>query len=366
MPIQHSLWRVDVTNPQPLREAKLVSEAQLEEMIIAAPEFISSQWMIIGRQVDTRQGGRIDLLAIAPDSGLVLIELKKDRTPRDVVAQAVDYASWVERLDAQAIARIYGDFRKGRSLDADFKTRFSLTLDLDAEERAHQIVVVSARLDPASERIVKYLNDRGVGINVLCFQVFEHDGGQFLSRAWLIDPGEAQAVAASSGGGAAKEPWNGEWYASFGHSNERDWSEAVRFGFISAGGGPWYTGTLRLLPPDGLVWVKAPGKGFVGVGRVRGEATPARDFLIRDADGIERPALEVLKNGEYYRKVADDMEKCEYFVPMEWSETRSVDKGVTDTGLFGNQNTVCAPKTQKWGFTVERLKERFPNWASVS
>ena len=43
-------------------------------------------------------GGRIDLLAIAPDASLVLIDLKRDRTPREVVAQALDYASWVEQL----------------------------------------------------------------------------------------------------------------------------------------------------------------------------------------------------------------------------------------------------------------------------
>jgi RecB family endonuclease NucS len=49
--------------------------------------------MLIGRQQDTGFGGRIDLLAIAPDGALVLIEIKRDRTPREVVAQALDYAS---------------------------------------------------------------------------------------------------------------------------------------------------------------------------------------------------------------------------------------------------------------------------------
>jgi hypothetical protein len=36
----------------------------------------------------TMSGGIIDLLAIAPDGTLVLIDLKRDRTPREVVAQA--------------------------------------------------------------------------------------------------------------------------------------------------------------------------------------------------------------------------------------------------------------------------------------
>jgi len=40
-------------------------------------------------------GGRIDLLAIAPDGALVIIEIKRGRTPREVVAQALDYAGCV-------------------------------------------------------------------------------------------------------------------------------------------------------------------------------------------------------------------------------------------------------------------------------
>lgn len=57
--------------------------------------------MLIGRQQATGFGGRIDLLAVAPDGSLVLIELKRDRTPREVVAQALHYAGWVEKLRAE-------------------------------------------------------------------------------------------------------------------------------------------------------------------------------------------------------------------------------------------------------------------------
>jgi RecB family endonuclease NucS len=60
-----------------LTEAALASEQLLEDMIVAAPAILSDQWMIIGRQVNTRFGGRIDLLAIAPDGSLILIELKR-------------------------------------------------------------------------------------------------------------------------------------------------------------------------------------------------------------------------------------------------------------------------------------------------
>jgi RecB family endonuclease NucS len=128
MPIRTAIWKVG-TRPEPLAESSLASEQLLESMIVASPQILSDEWMLIGRQEDTGFGGRIDLLAIAPDASLVLIELKRSRTPRDVVAQALDYAGWVEKLRSDEIAAIYGRFASGRSLAADFLSRFGLKLD---------------------------------------------------------------------------------------------------------------------------------------------------------------------------------------------------------------------------------------------
>ena len=123
--------------------------------------------MIIGRQEDTGVGGRIDLLAIAPDGTLILIELKRGRTPRDVVAQAIDYATWLEELDAQMVGRIYARFASGHDLATDFQKRFGQMLDEDTINQSHQIVIVAASLDASSERIVAYLSKRDIPINVL-------------------------------------------------------------------------------------------------------------------------------------------------------------------------------------------------------
>src|SRR5688572_18150952 len=103
MPIKHAIWKV-AKQPEPLREISLASEQQLEDMIVARPAILSDDWMFIGRQEITEMGGRVDLLAIAPDAAIVLIELKRNQTPRDVIAQAIDYASWVEELTAEKIA----------------------------------------------------------------------------------------------------------------------------------------------------------------------------------------------------------------------------------------------------------------------
>jgi hypothetical protein len=165
-------------------------------MIVAAPSILHDQWMLIGRQVDTGFGGRLDLLAVAPDGALVLIELKRDRTPRDVIAQAIDYATFVSALASEDIAAIYAKFKPSGDLGADFQTRFGQPLDEDALNATHQIVVVAETIDDSTVRIVRYLSERDIAINVLCFQVFALGDERLLSRAWLLDPVETQANAA--------------------------------------------------------------------------------------------------------------------------------------------------------------------------
>lgn len=366
MPIHHSVWRV-AKSPSRLLETTLPSEQLLEDMIVASPEILSDQWMIIGRQEDTGFGGRIDLLAMAPDGTLILIELKRARTPREVVAQAIDYATWLEKLDAQELGQIYARFAPEHDLANDFRTRFGQTLDEETINQSHQIVIVAASLDASSERIISYLNKRDIPINVLCFQIFSNGSEQLLSRAWMLDPIETQVAATTAGPASPKEAWNGEYYVSFGDGPTRAWPEAVKYGFVSAGGGSWYSNTLNLLKPGDRIWVKAPNHGFVGVGRVKGQSKAATDFKITADDGSERPALDVLTSASYHREFVEaDPEKMERFVPVEWAQTVTLGDAINEFGLFGNQNTVCAPKTLKWRHTIERLKEAFPSFEKVT
>ncbi|MEQ1697331.1 MAG: endonuclease NucS domain-containing protein [Hyphomicrobiaceae bacterium] len=356
MTIRHAIWKVGAA-PAPLAEATLPKEELLEDMIVAAPSILHDQWMLVGRQCVTGFSGRIDLIAIAPDGSLVLIELKRDRTPRDVVAQAIDYATFVEELKAEDVAAIYSRFAPGRDLGADFESRFGIELEEDMLNASHQIVIVADKIDDSTVRIVNYLNERDIPINVLCFQVFANDSDTFLSRTWLLDPAETQANAAEAPK-RDREPWNGEFYASFGEDGSRSWDEAVSFGFISAGGGSWYSNSLRQLKEGDRIWVKIPGRGFVGVARVRGPRVAAADFMLSTPNG-ERKALDVLSAGHYHRQFSADADRSEYFIPVEWLKAVDRAEAVHELGMFGNQNTISKPTVPKWRTTVERLKQVF-------
>ena len=70
-----------------------------------------------------------------------------------------------------------------------------------------------------------------------------------------------------------------------------------------------------------------------------------------------------LRHGAEWRALADDPEKSEYFVRVQWLQTVPESQAFNEVGLFGNQNSVCQPTTPKWRHTVGRLKVAFPKWA---
>jgi hypothetical protein len=249
MPFEHGLWRID----QQLTRVPVVSldrELDLEDYINSDISILNERWLIIGRQIRTGLGGVIDLLAIDGAGSVIIVELKRDSTPREVVAQSLAYPSWVEGLATDQLTAMFdayvGTYRpdlKQKTLNEVYKDRFGLDLEAAELNQTHQIVIVASRLDPSTERIVKYLAARGIAINVVFFQVFVDGERRFLSRVWFIDPAEIgdQTITAL---GVVKGEWNGDSYVSFGVDENRSWEDAEKYGFVSAGGGRWHTATL--------------------------------------------------------------------------------------------------------------------------
>jgi len=352
MPVNNAIWKVgDV--PERLKASNLDNERLLHEMILADVTMLSDEWLVIGSETRTDHGKRPDILAIAPDGALIVIELKRAKTPRDITAQVIEYAAWIEKLEATEVADIFRAHSGGKELKAAFKEKFGADLNEEDVNQTHQMVIVASHIDVHTERILTYLNDKGISINAIQFQVFADGPSQFLSRSWLVDPAVTQFAPSVTRNSSAA--WNGEFYVSFGEGATRSWEDAQQFGFISAGGGAWYSRTLSMLYEGDRVWVRIPQVGFVGVGKVIGPAVPIHEFSVVK-DGSEVPFLQASTRSNYHVDPTNP-ETDEWFVPVEWIKTVPVAAAVDEKGFFGNQNSVCRPQTQAWIHTISRLKE---------
>jgi hypothetical protein len=150
------------------------------------------------------------------------------------------------------------------------------------------------------------------------------------------------------------ENWNGEYYISYGVGQDRTWEDALKYGFVSAGGGAWYSRTLSILEIGSRVWVNIPGEGYVGVGTVVDVAKPTREVKIL-IDGQEKDFHELPLTANY--NMGLPQEKCEYIVCVDWIKTVEQSEAVKERGFFGNQNSAARPTADSWNYTVNRLKE---------
>ena len=363
MPIELGLWRID----QRLTEVSfepMATESRLEDILEADVAIAAPNLMIMGRQVRTGFDKVVDLLAIDVEGNLAIIELKRDKTYRDIVSQVLDYGSWVRSLRDEDIARLYHDYlarwhpdRQSASLNEAFCSRFKVKAMPEELNGDHELIIVAGSLDPSTERIVTYLAEHhDVNINAVFFRFFRDGDREYLSRVWLREP---SAVAAEPGDEARPGAWNGEYYVSFGADETRFWDEAIKYGFICGGGGTWYSNTLLLLESGARVWVNVPGSGYVGVGEVIEERVPVEEFLVSDNSGRRVPITELPLKIATATKASQSKEKAEYLVRVKWIKTVPLPQAVRERGFFGNQNTVARPKTPKWDHTIERLKVRF-------
>ncbi|WP_407989058.1 endonuclease NucS domain-containing protein [Kitasatospora sp. CMC57] len=362
MPLEVGLWRVDGAEPVRVATQRMPLEDRLERLIEADPTILGRPLLVIGRQVQTPFGKVVDLLGVDGEGTLHVLELKRDRTPRDVVAQILDYGSWVQGLTNDEVREIHAEYvRKrgtGEAFDGAFADRFGVSPPEELNT-AHTLTVVASEMDPATERIVTYLSaGYGVPLNVLFFRYFEDGDHHYLARTWLID----EVIAAPPSGGAKsrgkQEPWNGQdWYVAFGEDTVRNWDDARHHGFVSAGGGKQYSRNLQNLQPGARIFTHIPTAGYVGVGIVMGKAEPFDEAELT-VDGELRPLSSLELRGTYQHDFPQDdpEDRREWIVPVSWEAAVPRDQAFWKKDLFANQNTACKLRSRH---TIEEVSLHF-------
>ena len=97
---------------------------------------------------------RIDLLAIDGQVDLYVLELKKDKTPREVVAQALKYGFWITGLSYDDIVGLCAQHNQRDDFASAFSTNFEVELP-ESINAAHELVVVASGMDRSTEQIVE-------------------------------------------------------------------------------------------------------------------------------------------------------------------------------------------------------------------
>lgn len=181
----------------PFEESRPELERELEDWIETSPELLleGRPLALIGRQVSTSFGKTLDLLAVDETGATVVIELKKGATPREVIAQVIEYTAWVDSLSLDDLdGHAHGYAEQVQVEAAGVADLYDLVFDTGSEHEGdgeedgdglsshvtfnarQRMVIVAEEFPGEMEQTLRYLRGR-LGVDISAVQVGVHKLG---------------------------------------------------------------------------------------------------------------------------------------------------------------------------------------------
>jgi len=172
-------------------------EGNLHKLIEQNPQFIitteeeNKHMLPIGSKM-ALLSGELDLLFVDNEGNLTLVELKRGKTPRKVIAQILDYASSLNEMTLDELENyMNGRFRNLKEIFHEFKDRgalpspeFSLSEfkeNLKASLKNFKIIIASYKITEDIKRVTSWLRDN-YSLPIFCveFEYFKRGEDEFF------------------------------------------------------------------------------------------------------------------------------------------------------------------------------------------
>lgn len=174
----------------------------LQEWIAKCPESLGEELLIIQKEFDgfdeTRE--RLDLLALDKEGNVVVIENKLDDSGKDVVWQALKYASYCSSLSKSQIVEIYQSYLNRHEKGGDdAKTRIGEFLDKEDFANVilnsgidQRVILVAANFRREVTATCLWLLQHGIRLQCIRATAFDNGGQLFLNMEQIIPTPEAE------------------------------------------------------------------------------------------------------------------------------------------------------------------------------
>ncbi len=172
----------------------------LQEWIAGSPECLGEDLLIIQKEFDgfddTRE--RLDLLAVDKDGRLVVIENKLDDSGRDVVWQALKYASYCSALTRSKIVDLYRSYLQLAGIDDDPEALLceflavedlsDVSMNLGSEQR---IILIAAKFRREVTSTVLWLRNHQIDVRCIRATPYSLNDETLLNFEQIIPVPEA-------------------------------------------------------------------------------------------------------------------------------------------------------------------------------
>ncbi|MBU4609719.1 DUF4268 domain-containing protein [Achromobacter sp. GG226] len=201
--INHASNRITKLKEVRFSELGFTERHHLQEWLANQPDALGEELLIIQKEFDgfddTRE--RLDLLAIDKDGNLVIIENKLDDSGKDVVWQALKYASYCSTLSKSQIAEIFQKYLDKANPGQDAKALICEFLQEEAfadvvlnPGNDQRLILVAAQFRKEVTSTVLWLLKHRVFVK--CFRATPFQDGQdlFLTVEQVIPLPEAEEL----------------------------------------------------------------------------------------------------------------------------------------------------------------------------
>lgn len=180
-------------------DLKFSERGHLQEWLANEPNALGEKLLIIQKEFDgfDDTNERLDLLALDKDGNLVIIENKLDDSGRDVVWQALKYASYCSTLNKQRIVEMYQKYidrycngGNAETLLCEFLDESDIS-DAVINSGKQRLMFVAAQFRKEVTSTALWLMSQSIKIQ--CFKVTPYELGDilFLNLEQIIPPPDA-------------------------------------------------------------------------------------------------------------------------------------------------------------------------------
>jgi len=165
------MYKVDIGNKKLMQLSKtsfsqlnLRERYDIEEWIEKTPEILGEDLLIIYKELILPSGIRLDLLAIDKKANLVIIELKRDDSGRNLEWQSIKYVSYCSNFLVEDIFKYYAEYLESDEDDAQLIIEEFIDEEIDKLNEQQRIILVSKEFHSDVVSAVLWLRDYQIDI----------------------------------------------------------------------------------------------------------------------------------------------------------------------------------------------------------
>lgn len=192
---ENKLEEITVTT---FAENEIKERQHIEEWIRKNPEILGEDLLIIGHEYSYDKldiNERLDLLALDRNGNVVVIEVKRDQSGKDVDFQALKYASYCARLSQKNLLDIYANYLIKHNEQTNPKDALQEFLNAEDEEDLNamlngtqRIIIVGKDFDKRILSVCTWLYENNIDIKCVSIKPYKLNDEIVVDVKQIIPP----------------------------------------------------------------------------------------------------------------------------------------------------------------------------------